>query len=234
MNKHFLALIILVFVFSNQYLKAQNDQPIIIDRSNTQTNVIKLTPIALLKGQLVVVSYERVLKNQFTGQLGLAPIIFPSMIGTMKYPLTGRFYSNVAIEPELRFYFNSDNVMDDFYIGLYHSNRRSAWQSQGVYYNNEVIDALELEGYAIDAINFLFQGYELINLDIKFNRYDYGMLIGAQKVLGRHFTLDFFTGIGTNSSKFRISSNDNNYKDTFNVKTISFRFNVAFGWRFGS
>ena len=98
---------------------------------NTQTfaqqqKAIKISPFTFLKGQPVMIHYEHNVFKSFTMGVGVAPIMWGPIIGSLLYPPT-KFNTGIAIDPEIRWYAKNDKVMDGFFVGLYNSNRFSSW-----------------------------------------------------------------------------------------------------------
>jgi len=143
-----------------------------------EPNIIKISPFVFLKGQLIEVHYERAFYNQLSAGIGLAPIIFPPLIGSLLYPVD-EFSPGIAIDPEIRWYAKADKVMDGFFIGRYSSNRFSSWTSSGKT-EGEILIMLGSLGwekllYEIASIKnntavyffMLFGFYKLIKLNYK-------------------------------------------------------------------
>lgn len=186
---------------------------VVYSQNESLKNVIKITPIVITKGQLVEVSYERQISKQFTATLGIAPIVMKPLLGTLKYPSTN-FNGGWAIDPEIRWYASSDKVMDGFFIGLYNSSRFSSW-----------------EGEDITDVN-IDQGISTRYCTVNNNRYIYGFELGTERMMGKHFVFDFYTGLGYSSSIYNVIYTDDKSTDRLVVPGFNFRLNVSFGYRF--
>jgi hypothetical protein len=130
MKKTILTLIIFTAINAFGQEKKISDQKIDEKTSKAGKNILKVSPLVFAKGQIIQVHYERQLFGNFTGAVGLAPIFFPNIWGSLLYPVK-EFKGGIAIDPEFRWYANSDKIMDGFFIGVYNSMRFSKWSSEG-------------------------------------------------------------------------------------------------------
>jgi hypothetical protein len=174
-------------------------------------NSVKVTPLAFLKGQIAVVHYERSVYRNLTVGLGAAPIFFPPLLGAILYPVD-QFNNGLAIDPEVRMYAKSDKVMDGFFFGLYSSNRFSSWES---------------------STTFSSSFSTTLPLDVSFRRSVYGVQLGTQKLLGKHFCVDFYGGLGLSTSKYKVYYADTkNIYEEQNATGLNVRLNVSLGYQF--
>ena len=194
------------------------------DLPRKNKNAIKLTPFTFLKGQVLMVHYERVIWKGMTVSIGVAPIFAPPLIGG---GLTGvdNFKGGFAFDPELRWYAKSDKVLDGFFFGLYNSNRISYWESSTYLYD------------PVDINIFGQSTYNPNNIDEKLNVKNTKILVGLQfgthRLIGNHFSFDLYSGfgIGAATTVAKYDKNDDVYK-SFTNGSFNFRLNFALGWQF--
>ncbi|WP_338410795.1 DUF3575 domain-containing protein [uncultured Flavobacterium sp.] len=184
---------------------------------NTQTfaqqqKAIKISPFTFLKGQPVMIHYEHNVFKSFTMGVGVAPIMWGPIIGSLLYPPT-KFNTGIAIDPEIRWYAKNDKVMDGFFVGLYNSNRFSSW-----------------EGTSTEEIFDLYS--EINEWDIKNRKIIVGLQLGVQRLIGDHFSVDFYSGIGFNSNLTTATRKIDQYTETTPSGGVNLRLNVALGWQF--
>lgn len=184
-------------------------------------NALKVTPITILKGQAIMLHYERQLTNKMTVSIGVAPIVFGSVLGSLAYP-SDKFKSGFAIDPEIRWYAKSDKVMDGFFVGLYNSNRFSSWESS----------TESILNYALD-VNPIYTGTQSGKINVSDRRTIIGLQLGTHRLIGEHFSVDFYSGFGFSSRETtaKFSSNDVLY-DKFEAVGANLRLNLALGWVF--
>lgn len=173
-------------------------------------NSVKVTPFAFLKGQIAVLHYERAVNPNITVGIGVAPIFFPPVLGVILYPID-QFNNGIAIDPEIRYYANSDKVMDGFFFGAYSSNRFSSWESSGT----------------------LSSGFNTDPLNLYFRRSIFGVQAGTQKLLGEHFCIDFYGGMGLSFSQYKAySAFTNKLLEVQDASGLNLRLNVSIGYQF--
>ena len=173
-------------------------------------NSVKVTPLAFLKGQIAVVHYERAVYRNMTLGIGVAPIFFPPVLGAILYPID-QFNNGIAIDPEFRYYAKSDKVMDGFFFGAYSSNRFSSWESSGT----------------------LSSGFNTDPLNLSFRRSIFGVQAGTQKLLGEHFCIDFYGGMGVSFSQYKAySAFTNKLLEVQDASGLNVRLNVSIGYQF--
>jgi hypothetical protein len=177
-------------------------------KSTAGKNVFKVSPIVFTKGQLIQVNYERQLFGSFTGAVGLAPVFFSNIWGSILYPVS-EFKGGVAIDPEFRWYANSDKVMDGFFIGVYNSMRYSKWTNED------------------ELINY---GQPKEKREVSSRRTIFGFTFGTERQFGEHFMFDFYSGIGLSSTTFKVKGPLTNKEDK--TGGVHLRLNLAFGYRF--
>jgi hypothetical protein len=173
-------------------------------------NSVKVTPLAFLKGQIAVLHYERAVNPNITVGIGVAPIFFPPVLGAILYPID-QFNNGIAIDPEIRYYAKSDKVMDGFFFGAYSSNRFSSWESSGT----------------------LSSGFNTDPLNLSFRRSIFGVQAGTQKLLGEHFCIDFYGGMGVSFSQYKAySAFTNKLLEVQDASGLNLRLNVSIGYQF--
>jgi hypothetical protein len=177
-----------------------------------QTKAIRVSPFTFLKGQPVMIHYEHNVFKSFTMGVGVAPIMWGPIVGSLLYPPT-KFNTGIAIDPEVRWYAKNDKVMDGFFVGLYNSNRFSSW-----------------EGASSEEIFNLSP--ELNDWDIKNRKIIVGLQLGVQRLIGDHFCVDFYSGIGFNSNVTTATRKFDKYTETRTSGGVNLRLNVALGWQF--
>jgi len=177
-----------------------------------QTKAIRVSPFTFLKGQPVMIHYENNVFKSFTMGVGVAPIMWGPIVGSLLYPPT-KFNTGIAIDPEVRWYAKNDKVMDGFFVGLYNSNRFSSW-----------------EGASSEEIFNLSS--ELNDWDIKNRKIIVGLQLGVQRLIGDHFCVDFYSGIGFNSNVTTATRKFDKYTETRPSGGVNLRLNVALGWQF--
>lgn len=177
-----------------------------------QNKAIKLSPFTFLKGQPAMIHYEHNVFKSFTIGVGVAPVIWSPIIGSLLYPPT-KFNTGIAIDPEVRWYAKNDKVMDGFFVGLYNSNRFSSW-----------------EGTSTEEIFNIYS--EVNNWEVKNRKIIVGLQLGVQKLIGDHFCADFYSGIGFNSNLTTATRKIDQYTETTPSGGVNFRLNVALGWQF--
>ncbi len=177
---------------------------------------VKISPFTFLKGQAFMVHYEHNLFNSFTVSLGAAPVLWGPLLGSLAYP-PNDFNMGVAIDPEVRWYAKSDQVMNGFFVGLYNSNRFSSW-----YAETGVNDVDWSNGEVIAA-----GGYDVTNRKIIV-----GLQLGTQKLIGDHFCVDFYGGVGVSGNVTTATERISGYVDEVTGAGINFRCNIALGWQF--
>lgn len=174
-------------------------------------NALKVTPITIIKGQAIMIHYERQLIKNMTIGIGVAPIVIGPLIGSLVYT-PDKFQGGIAIDPEIRWYAKSDKVMDGFFVGLYNSNRFSSWESS---------DPLWGTARANEKLN------------VSGRRTIIGLQLGTHRLIGEHFSVDFYSGFGFSGSKTtaKFASNNTLYDQTL-TGGLNLRLNLALGWVF--
>ena len=211
-NVIFLALLSLNLLAQDNVVKTQDlSEKTKINSSQSMNNVIKITPIVFLQGELVRISYERKIGSHFSVGLGVAPIVFPPLLASLAYPPTS-FKGGFALDPEIRWYAASDKAMDGFYLGLYNSSRFSSW------------DALST---AQGLSNGGTDQYKVNRTLLK-----YGFELGLEKMMGKHFLVDVYGGLGLIGDNIIATNQRTNAVDNLPTGGIDFRFNISFGYRF--
>jgi hypothetical protein len=175
-------------------------------------NIIKISPLTLLKGQIPMIHYERVIYKNLTTSLGITLILLEPLIGTLAFP-PDKFKGGIAIDPELRWYAQSDKVMDGFYFGFYNSFRSSKWES--LFSSKDVIK----------------NKLSTPDLKVSSTKVIGGIHIGTQKLMGKHFTVDFNSGIGLSKTVAKKSASNQFYDQAVGA-SVNFKFDIALGWRF--
>lgn len=177
-------------------------------------NIIKVSPFTFLKGQIPMIHFERVIYKNLTASIGVAPILFGPLIGTLAFP-PDKFNGGFAIDPELRWYAQSDKVMDGFYFGFYNSIRSSMWES-------------------IFSSKDIFKNqYTTPDLKVSSTKVIGGIHIGTERLIGKHFTVDVNGGIGLSKSKtVAKKSVSNQFYDQAIGGSVNLKFDIALGWRF--
>jgi hypothetical protein len=183
---------------------------LIIGNTFAQKNIVKITPIVQLKGQLIELNYERSLGGNFSAGIGIAPIIFKPILGSLLYPPTN-FNLGWAFDPEIRWYAKSDKVMDGFFIGLYNSSRFSSWTGLST----------------VDILNS-----NSTEKSIKNSKFIYGFQLGTERMMGKHFVFDFYAGLGYANSIYKVTDLNTKVETIDKVPGINLRLNIAFGYRF--
>jgi hypothetical protein len=210
-TKKTLLISILTTLTSLQVMAYKTDS--ISDRK-PMPNIIKISPLTLLKGQIPMIHYERVIYKNLTASLGITPILFGPLIGTLAFP-PDKFKGGIAIDPELRWYAQSDKVMDGFYFGFYNSIRSSKWES--LFSSKDVIK----------------NKLSTPDLKVSSTKVIGGIHIGTQKLMGKHFTVDVNGGTGLSKSKtVAKKSASNQFYDQAVGASVNFKFDIALGWRF--
>jgi hypothetical protein len=182
---------------------------------NQMNNIVKITPVGFLKGQSPMVHYERVIYEKLTASIGVASIYTSPLIGSLAFPVD-EFKGGIAIDPEIRWYAKSDKVMDGFFVGLFGSNRVSSW------------NASETAGTLFGDSNI-----SVPNLNVTATRRIGGIQIGTQKLVGEHFSVDVFGGLGFSGSRTIAKvENTNKVFDEVVSGGVNFRLNFSLGWRF--
>jgi hypothetical protein len=187
-------------------------------------NVVKVTPLTFVKGQLFMLHYERNISKKMSLGIGVAPIFRGPLfnMATLDYPPT-KYNMGIAIDPEIRWYAKSNDAMDGFFVGFYNSNRFSSWQSttNGTTFENV------FDGTYSAASSF--------NVDVKNQKYIFGIQLGTQKMMSDNISIDFYSGLGFNVNKSSITGTDSYGKAYVDEKTgagINLRLNLAIGYRF--
>ncbi len=192
--------------------------------SNAQknVNVIKLTPFTFVKGQMFMVHYERNIFKKMSVGVGIAPIFAGGgLIATLNYIPTN-YNLGIAIDPEIRWYAKSNDVMDGFFVGFYNSNRFASWESTAIG-----------DGTIWDINSNLYE--EVVNVDVKNKKYIFGLQLGVQKMMSDHISIDFYSGVGLNVNKtsaIGTRTDGSIYADEINSAGVNFRLNIAIGYRF--
>lgn len=180
-------------------------------------NALKVTPITIIKGQAIMLHYERQLINHMTVGIGVAPIVFGPLLGSLAYP-SDKFKNGVAIDPEIRWYAKQDKVMDGFFVGLYNSNRFSYWESSTA---------------LLGLLNPLYTGTDIGKVNVSSRRTIVGFQLGTHRLIGEHFSVDFYTGLGLSGSKTTAKFASNNVLyDEIRAGGVNLRLNLALGWVF--
>lgn len=211
----FVALLTLNLFSQSNVVKTQNDSvKSKLSLSQSMKNVIKITPIVFLQGQLVRISYERSIGSHFTVGLGVAPIVFPDLLASLAYPPTSGdgFKGGIALDPEIRWYAASDKAMDGFFLGLYNSTRFSSWDAQSTV---QILGSSNTDQYKVNR-SMLKYGFEL----------------GFEKMMGKHFLFDIFGGLGLIGDNITATNQRTKAIETLPSGGIDVRFNFSFGYRF--
>jgi hypothetical protein len=175
-------------------------------------NALKVTPLTIIKGQAIMLHYERAVIKNMTVGVGFAPII-----GRLTYP-GGKMKNGIAVDPEIRWYAKSDKVMDGFFFGLYNSNGFSSWKSAS--------DIVEL-------FNPSDLGYDSDELNVSVRKTIVGLQLGTHRLIGDHFSIDFYSGFG--HSGFKITAKNTSNKVVYHeiiTRGANLRLNIAIGWVF--
>jgi hypothetical protein len=165
-----------------------------------------------------MIHYEHNIFNGLTIGAGVAPVLWGPIIGSLAYP-PSEFNTGVAIDPEIRWYAKSDQVMDGFFVGLYNSNRFSSWYSGA-----STVDIFDIDG---ESDIYDLDGYDVTNRKIIV-----GLQLGVQKLLGEHFCFDFYSGIGFQGNVTTATGRTTNYVDRVEGGGINLRCNISIGWQF--
>ncbi len=209
------ALLTLNLSSQSNVVRTQNDSVKSMGNSSlSMKNVVKITPIVFLQGQLVRISFERTIGPHFTVGLGVAPIVFPPLLASFAYPPSSGdgFKGGFALDPEIRWYAASDKAMDGFFLGLYNSTRFSSW---------DAVSTLQVLGS-----NNLDQ-YEVNRTQLK-----YGFELGFEKMMGKHFLVDVYGGLGLIGDNIIATNQRTKVIDYLPSGGIDVRFNISFGYRF--
>lgn len=174
---------------------------------------VKVSPFTLIKGQLCMAHFEYNFAKNYTAGVGLAPILWGPLVGSLTYPPSD-FKAGIAIDPEIRWYAKNDGVMDGFFIGLYNSSRFSSWSSE-----ESLSD--------IFSLTTLSDSYDVNN-----KKFIGGFQLGFQKLMGDHFSFDFYSGFGIQANTTTAKSRLTSTVDQIQSGGVNFRFNFAFGYQF--
>lgn len=177
------------------------------------SNIIKISPFTFLKGQIPMVHFERVVYGNLTASIGVAPILFGPLIGSLVFP-PDKFNGGIAVDPELRWYAKSDKVMDGFYFGFYNSYRSSKWESS--------VSAKDI-----------FKVNTTPDLKVSSTKLIGGIHFGTQRMLGEHFAVDVNGGIGFSRSKtFAKEYSSQKLYDKTTGGGVNLKLGISLGWRF--
>ncbi len=188
-----------------------------INAQSKMKNALKVTPLTIIKGQALMIHYERAVIKNMTVGVGVAPIFTAPLIGTLAYP-ADKMKSGIAVDPEIRWYAKSDKIMDGFFFGLYNSNRFSSWES-----TNDIVE----------LFNPNDSPYDSDELNVSARKTIVGLQLGTHRLLGDHFSIDFYSGFGLSGSKTtaKYASNNLVYDEIITVGA-NLRLNIAVGWVF--
>ena len=167
---------------------------------------VKVSPLTIFKGQLLMAHVEYNFADNYTVGLGLAPVISGSVVGGLAYP-PSQFNGGIAIDPEFRMYAKKGDAMDGFFVGLYNSTRISGWQSDG--------DS-NWSGESYDVRNTVVIG---------------GFQLGVHRLMGDHFSVDLYSGLGLRSNKITAKQQGREV-EVIQAGGVNFRLNVAVGYQF--
>lgn len=176
---------------------------------------VKLSPLTVAKGQLMMAHFEYNFAKNYTAAIGMAPIMWGPLIGSLAYPPTD-FNTGIAIDPEIRWYAKNDGVMDGFFIGLYNSSRLSSWSA-----NVGTGDLFDFDDILDD------DGWEVKN-----RKFIGGFQLGVQKLMGDHFSFDFYSGFGIQANKTTATNRTTQYVDEIDAGGVNLRFNFSIGYQF--
>lgn len=179
---------------------------------------VKITPITFHKKMLLMAHAEYNFAGNFTGSVGLAPIFYAPLAASVEFPVTD-MNSGISIDPEVRWYAKSDGVMDGFFIGLYSSQRFTSWQTAN-YWNDYWTLGTNGTGYVDET-------YKAKN-----HKKIYGFELGVQKLMGDHFSVDFYAGLGVQSNRTVAVGEVSGNVETQDWGGVNGRLNVSFGWQF--
>lgn len=175
--------------------------------------VIKVSPMTFIKGQPFMLHFERAVSGHSTVELGVAPIIWGPIIGTFNF-VPDKFHTGIAIDPEIRWYAKTDHLLNGFFFGFYNSNRFSTWDSS-------------------ESFDEAIYGNSPPDLKVKSRKLIFGFQIGSERLFGKHFLIDFYSGLGLSTTNTIAEVADSGrFYDELNTVGANFRFNVAFGWAF--
>jgi hypothetical protein len=212
MKKYFVGLL---FVIASITSYSQIEKP----------NVIKISPLVFVKGQIVEVHYERALFGRFSASLGVAPIYMGelSVFNHDTVPLKG-----FAFDPEIRWYTKKDGVLEGFFIGFYGSLRYSGSKNNNLPYLtgidswNNAVGAVSVDPTYINGDKYTVRKKVSI----------YGFQLGTQRLFGKWFVFNFYGGAGVGPKNYVSTNNRTDYKITSNGFKFNLRANVSFGVRF--
>ena len=194
---------------------------------------LKITPVTVLKNQLIMVHGEWFLpsQDQISLSLGLAPNLAPKLdaFGDFDDLLNGSDFTYLAtdayslvdakpgfsFDPELRWY--ADEQMDGFFLGLYSSQRFS----RGVRLD---------EYYLSNPTGGFITSKSRVSI--------YGLQLGFEKLFGEndHFVFDFYFGGGIKQTKYNWNESNLTGPGRSSDPTIglALRGNIAIGYAFGN
>mgnify|MGYP006126803019 CR=1 FL=1 len=178
---------------------------------------VKITPITFHKKMIIMAHAEYNFAGNFTGSIGLAPIFYAPLAASLEFPVVD-MNSGISIDPEIRWYAKSDGVMDGFFIGLYNSTRFTSWETYDYWYDGYIF------GIGSSNVDEVYKA--------KNTKTIYGFELGVQKLMGDHFSVDFYAGLGVQSNRTVAKGETTGNVQTQDWGGINGRLNVSFGWQF--
>lgn len=193
-------------------------------------NIIKVSPIVIMKGQIIEVHFERALFNSLSLSIGVAPIFIGEFFDedyldtTIKRSLKG-----IAIDPEIRWYSRTNNALDGYFIGIFNSQRMSGIDN----HNGPLIPNKENDPFSSVTYNSIDPTYiSKDKYNVKKKVSIYGFQLGYERVFNNMFVFDFYSGLGIGNRKYTSINNRTNYKVVTNGIKFHCRFNFSFGYKF--
>jgi hypothetical protein len=197
-------------------------------------NIIKFAPLGLIHGSMPFtvesrLSYERVLGRRSSVAAGA------SYLGTnYAFSLIGSFALSAAISSAFTLSGHPAIVWTQTSI----RSQGARYQLQYKYYFG--VKSRAPEGWYLSphfsytTVDYTFRVKDLdAQVNAKTKNRNYNLLVGYQKVLGRHFTFDVFSGLGYRDNTTRFFDDDGTYLNTFPRGTsLKLSSGLNLGWAF--
>lgn len=197
-------------------------------------NIVKIAPLGLIHGSMPFtvesrLSYERVLGRRGSLMAGA------SYLGT-NYAFS--FASSFALSAALSAAFTLEGHPNIVYTKTSIRSQGARYQLQYRYYFGR--EATAPTGwylsphFSYSKVDYTFRLKDFdAEIGLKSTNRNYNLLLGYQRVLGGHFTLDAFTGLGYRDRTTRAYNRAGAYLDTFSRSTrLKLSSGLNLGWAF--
>lgn len=229
-------LLLIALSFSFQTLAQQNPEVSVKEPEPQPRNVIKMAPFAFIHGQVPFtvesrIGYERVIGPKssvaasyshlgsnpvfgFLGSIALSATLTSVLVVYGKPGKVGILWEETTIEPHGYRY----QLQFKKYLG------KKANAPEGLYLSPHF-------SYAEATYKVEFKNFD-IQTTLEMKNRNYNMLFGYQAVLGKHFVLDVFTGLGYKDLSTDVIDSNGVKRRTIEGMPVKVSSGFNMGWAF--